>query len=346
MKKTHKFKYLPDRAYRSLIKGLLREHKVYGTVEKDGFPAFAEIFEVDDLKLSETPTHLSAKEFLFPQREVLLKFNMRTSTHVPVIEAEKQVLIGLHPCDIKGMGLMDRVFSHGVSDPNYLARREQTIVVGTDCVPDEYCFCSSLGTDKVEDGFDIFLHRISRGFLVRTSTDRGAELLSRLADSREPTVRELKELEERGAQRERAFKAKINGAPEDLPAIYAKSDESPVWEKIGAICYGCGACNNVCPTCYCFDVKDEVRPNLVEGERVRTWDGCTLEDFAKVAGEHNFRKSRAERLRHRFNRKFRYLAGTFDSLFCVGCGRCSRTCLVKINIVDVTNELIRESHRR
>jgi sulfhydrogenase subunit beta (sulfur reductase) len=69
------------------------------------------------------------------------------------------------------------------------------------------------------------------------------------------------------------------------------------------------------------------------------WDACTLEDFAKVAGGHNFRKTRGERLKHRFNRKFNYLTDRFGSLFCVGCGRCSRTCLVRINISVVTNDL-------
>ena len=83
--------------------------------------------------------------------------------------------------------------------------------------------------------------------------------------------------------------------------------------------------------------------NLKDGVRARVWDGCTLEDFAKVAGGHNFRKTRAERLRHRFNRKFRYLTDRFGALFCVGCGRCSRTCLVKINIAQTTNELIAEA---
>ncbi len=82
--------------------------------------------------------------------------------------------------------------------------------------------------------------------------------------------------------------------------------------------------------------------NLTEGERYRVWDGCLLEDFAKVAGGHNLRKTRAERLRHRFNRKFQFQVDKFGGLFCVGCGRCSRTCLVNINIVEVTNEIISE----
>ncbi len=343
MEKIPKFKYLPDRALNSLVNGLLREYKVCGTIEKDGFPAFGEVSAADELKLTQSPTHLSAKGFLFPQREVLLRFDMRTSAHVPVIEAERQVLFGLHPCDIRALALMDRIFAHGVPDPNYLFRREHTIVIGADCMPDEYCFCESLGTDDVDEGFDLFLHRTGGGYLVRVGSERGSALLEKYARTREPGKAALKELDAANERRRLAFRAKLDAAPEELPAIYAKSDESRVWERIGAICTGCGSCNNVCPTCYCFDVKDEVGASLAEGERVRTWDGCTLEDFAKVAGGHNFRKTRAERLRHRFNRKFRYLSDTFDSLFCVGCGRCSRSCLVKINIADVTNELIREN---
>jgi formate hydrogenlyase subunit 6/NADH:ubiquinone oxidoreductase subunit I len=324
----------------------LNEYRVFGTIEKDGFPAFGELSSVKELVLSSTPTHLSAKEFLFPQREVLLKFNMKNATHESVIETRKQVLIGLHPCDIRGLNLMDRVFAHGVPDPNYLARRDQTIVIGADCMPDDYCFCKSLGNSEVDDGFDIFLHALGKGFLVRTGSEQGGAMLSQYADTREPSVREFHEYQERKAKRDSSFKASLDASPSELPEIYSRANESPVWDKIGAICTGCGSCNNVCPTCYCFDVKDEVKASLVEGERVRTWDGCALEDFAKVAGGHNFRKTRAERLRHRFNRKFRYLSGTFASLFCVGCGRCSRTCLVKINIVDVTNEIIREYHSK
>jgi formate hydrogenlyase subunit 6/NADH:ubiquinone oxidoreductase subunit I len=346
MENIKDFKYLSEKGFKGLVKGLLKTHKVYGTIEKDGFPAFGELSGPEELVLSTRPTHLSAKQFLFPQREVLLRYDMKKGSHEAVIESGKQVLIGLHPCDIKGLNLMDRVFAHGVPDPNYLARREQTIVIGGDCLPDEYCFCKSLGNSEVESGFDLFLHALGKGFLVRAGSDIGAALLSEHADTREPMAREFQEYRERRAKRDSSFKASVDASPKELPEIYSKSDESGVWEKIGAICTGCGSCNNVCPTCYCFDVRDEVKANLVEGERVRTWDGCALEDFAKVAGGHNFRKTRAERLRHRFNRKFRYLSGTFDSLFCVGCGRCSRACLVKINIVDVTNEIVREYNNK
>ncbi len=346
MGNTEKIRYMTDEGLRELVRGLIKDFKVYGTMKKDGFPAFDRITEAGELELFLTPTHISAKRYFFPEKETLLRFDMKDLTHEPVVEAEDQVIIGLHSCDIHALALMDRVFSSGTPDVNYMARRRRSVIIGTDCFPDEYCFCTSVGTADAESGFDLFLHRVAGGVLVRIGTPLGEELLGRYAKTREATAAELKERDDREALRKASYTTRLDAPPEALPGIYSKSDDFPVWDKIGEICYGCGSCNHVCPTCYCFDVRDEVSPNLATGERLRVWDGCTLEDFAKVAGGHDFRATRGARLKHRFNRKFRYLSDKFDALFCVGCGRCSRTCLVKINIAEVTNELIRERKKK
>lgn len=334
--------FLSSKGFKDLVKRLMADYRVYGPVKKHGFPAYAEINAFEDLTLLQTPTHLSAKEFLFPQREPLVRFVLDTGESETVVSSLDQVLIGLHSCDIHAVNLMDKVFAYGIPDANYPARRAKTIIIGTECMPDEYCFCSSVNTMDVDTGFDLFLHEVENGFLVRVGTPRGGRILKKVK-TRDAKPKELKEFETIRLKKLASFKTTLNIDHKLLPSVYARSGSSPVWEKIGRICYGCGSCNNVCPTCYCFDVRDEVRADLNEVERVRVWDGCTLEDFAKVAGGHNFRPNRAERLKHRFNRKFNYLTEKFNELFCVGCGRCSRTCLVNINIAEVTNELIREA---
>ena len=339
-------RFLPKKGFKDLIARLLRSYAVYGTTKKDGFPAFGRIARFEDLILGQPPAHLSAKEFFFPPKEAILRFDLKNNRFEPVIDAPPQAVVGLNACDIHALNLMDRVFAHGVPDVNYLSRRSNTIIIGSDCVPDEYCFCKSLGTMRVDEGFDLFLHRAKKGFLVRVGTEKGAGMLSKGIKTRKASQGEIKEMERFEGEREASFKTSIDAAPSELPGIYSKSDESGVWDSIGSICTGCGSCNNVCPTCYCFDVRDEMKSSLKEGERVRVWDGCTLEDFAKVAGGHNFRRKRGERLRHRFNRKFNYLTDRFGALFCVGCGRCIRTCLVRINIAEVTNELILEYRKR
>ena len=341
-----KYRFLLKKGIAALIAGLLKEFKVYGPVEKDGFPMYGNITAPGDLNLLHSSTHISPKQYLFPQRETLLRFSSGECPAVePVVEAEEQALFGVHPCDIYAIKLLDRVFAYGTADVNYLKRREKTIIIGIDCIPDKYCFCKSINTLTVESGFDLFLHDIGTGFIVEIGTQKGKELLYKHTKTKKASAKEIKKIAEFKNKKAEMFITKLNAEASTLPLIYSGSYNSPVWEKIDKICYGCGSCNNVCPTCYCFDVRDEVKPNLKEGERYRVWDGCTLEDFAKVAGGHNFRKTRGERLRHRFNRKFQYQVDKFGGIFCVGCGRCSRTCLVNINIAEVTNELIEESNK-
>jgi formate hydrogenlyase subunit 6/NADH:ubiquinone oxidoreductase subunit I len=119
----------------------------------------------------------------------------------------------------------------------------------------------------------------------------------------------------------------------------AASYRSPLWEDLGEQCLGCGACTAVCPTCYCFDVYDEVNFDLQSGERFRVWDSCQFSQFATVAGGHDFRNGRSARLRHRFYHKFKYQASNGDLSACVGCGRCANACLVGINPIDVLGKL-------
>lgn len=359
------YRFLPKKEIASFVTGLLKDFKVYGPVKlapaclpsnasiggskqgKDGFPMYGEISSPKDLNLLHTPTHLSPKHYLFPPKETLLKFkNGEKPSIEPVVEAHDQVLFGVHPCDIHAIKLLDRVFAYGPQDVNYLKRREKTFIIGIDCIPDKNCFCKSVNTMTADSGFDLFLHDIGSGFVIEIGTSKGKDILYKHTKTKKATNKEIKKIAEFKNKKAEMFVTTLNADASTLPLIYSGRYYSPVWEKIGKICYGCGSCNNVCPTCYCFDVRDEMKANLSEGERYRVWDACTLEDFAKVAGGHSFRKTRTERLRHRFNRKFQYQVDKFGGLFCVGCGRCIRTCLVNINIAEVTNELIEESNRK
>ncbi len=338
------YRFLSRRGFNLFVKGLAGEYRVYGPVRKDGIPTLSRILEPVEPIL--TPVHISFRGFLLPPREVILRFNIKEERYIPIVEAEDQVLLGVHPCDIHAIRLLDKVFSYGTPDRNYMERRKKTIIIGMDCMPDEHCFCMSVNTMEVASGFDLFLHVIEGGFLVRTGTERGAELLSRHASTQPAKKKDIRGLEEFRQKKERAFITRLEAEPDALPLIYAGAYFNDIWERKGEICYGCGSCNHVCPTCYCFDVRDKVSGDLSEGERCRVWDGCMLEDFAKVAGGHNFRKKRSQRLRHRFLRKFQYQRDRFGGLFCVGCGRCIRTCLVGINIAEVTNEIIRSEEKR
>jgi ferredoxin len=84
---------------------------------------------------------------------------------------------------------------------------------------------------------------------------------------------------------------------------------------------------------------DEVDFSLKAGDRIRQWDSCQIDEFALVAGGHNFRGPRSARQRHRFLRKGKYQWEAYGLIGCVGCGRCAQACLVHITPVDTFNAL-------
>ncbi|HOY09795.1 MAG TPA: 4Fe-4S dicluster domain-containing protein, partial [Candidatus Omnitrophota bacterium] len=139
------------------------------------------------------------------------------------------------------------------------------------------------------------------------------------------------------------FKSEVRVSRDELKKVFDKTLDSEVWGDLNRRCLSCGNCTNVCPTCYCFDIRDELALDLNSGSRIRVWDGCQSENFAKVAGGENFREDRSERQRHRYFRKFRFPVSRFDSYACTGCGRCSRTCMAKINLKETINALAEEA---
>jgi len=96
----------------------------------------------------------------------------------------------------------------------------------------------------------------------------------------------------------------------------------------------------VCPTCNCYNVVDifEVT-NKTIGCRDRTWDSCMFVDYSLVAGGHNFRESRANRLKLWYGHKLKTFGKDYGRPGCVGCGRCVETCPVEINVLTVSNAL-------
>ena len=55
-----------------------------------------------------------------------------------------------------------------------------------------------------------------------------------------------------------------------------------------------------------------------------------LVDFSKVAAGANFRGDKMSRFRHRMYHKGKYILDRYGKFGCVGCGRCTVTCLAEI----------------
>ncbi|RLC67343.1 MAG: Ni/Fe hydrogenase subunit beta [Chloroflexi bacterium] len=324
-----------------LVNALMADYRVVGPQAKGSKFVFGPITDPAQLRLDYNTTILPPKKVLQPQQERLATFGLQEPQVEPVIEAEPTVLLGVHTCDLHAIRLLDTVFSQDHPDAHYLERRRQTVIVGLECLEpcDENSFCKDMGTLTAEEGYDLHLTDLGPAYAVEVATEAGEELLARYGTANEAGEADIRRLNEVLSAKWPRFSYRLEFEAAELPSLLATAYEHPYWEELGERCLSCGSCTNVCPTCYCFNVLDEVNMVLTEGDRLRRWDSCQLDEFARVAGGENFRETRSARQRHRFMRKGRYIYERFGESGCVGCGRCIRTCVAKISIVEGFNAI-------
>ncbi len=290
----------------------------------------------ENVILDYTRTMQPLKKFFLPPVETLMSFKIDSNEfQEETIAIKKRIFFGIHSYDMQGVHRLDYSFEKGKAESNYFQRRENCLFIGISYKPDEYHFAKSVGIDIEEtDGFALFFLKVENGYLVFIVTDEGEALIREFGGGKlidEPVKIDKQE-----------HQTKIKYHYNRLPQVFEHVYDSKVWEHISEKCVGCGTCNLLCSTCYCFDVRDEIELNANDGKRQRFWDGCMLNAFAAVAGGENFREKLSSRTRHRLYRKFNYITKSSGELHCVGCGRCSKYCPADINIVKIINALIED----
>ncbi|AQT68297.1 Anaerobic sulfite reductase iron-sulfur subunit [Anaerohalosphaera lusitana] len=341
-------KKLKKDVFNDLVAALIdSDQRVVGVKAKGDRFAFGDLESADELRLDYDVTLLPPKKFMLPQMETLLKYEVG-GEYKSAGEAPKMTLIGVHPYDLVAINQMDEIFAQDEYDKYYMNRRNNITIIACDVVtPSKNVFAGSMGTATVDKGYDVLLTDMGDSYLAEAATDKGEELLAKAAQADDASPQDIEARSKVWQEnKEKLNKHKLNCEPGDIPKLLDKEEvyDHPVWEEKASMCYSCGSCTSVCPTCYCFDVQDDVEWNLKEGKRWRAWDGCVLENFATVTGEHNFRKQRAQRFRHRIFRKGKYVPSKIGGqIACVGCGRCVTACTTDIaNPVDIYNRLLED----
>jgi sulfhydrogenase subunit beta (sulfur reductase) len=313
-------------AYRLLAPVKEKEFHVFRELEKGGLPDF------DFLN-----TRLSAKEILYPQSEEMFEYTLdeTAADHHRLKDVEKdyspRAVFGIRPCDAKAVELVRLNFdTDDYKDPYWLNLYTATTMVGLACdTPCSTCFCTTAGCGPYhEDGLDVLLVEEGDGYLAKSLTEKGDSLLSAAGwgdetDGADGIASRKKAAEEKIVS---AVKTdNLRGA--DTLALH----EADFWEEVSFACINCGTCTFVCPTCWCFDIQDEVHGK--RGKRVRNWDSCMFPIFTVHTTGHNPRGTKLQRVRQRFMHKLKYFVDKYDrGIMCVGCGRCVRQCPVNIDI--------------
>lgn len=314
-------------AGQAIIGPMLKGH------DRDGAPLhdFAEITAFPELALDYGTTVHSAKRFVLPHQESLAAFTVagrdwqerESPGPVPSL-----VFFGLHACDINALNKLDLVLAGGpYPDTRYQARRRSSFIIGLECRPTPRCFCHSMGTDSALRGYDMFLSDLGSTYFVEVLSATAFAYLSRLG-CREPNSREHRLYRQRATEKRDLYTATVDTT--DLTKILDLEFEARSWTQWGEKCLSCGTCAQVCPTCYCYGVEEQISLDLRSAEKSKSLHSCNLIDFATVAGGHNFRPESATRLKYRYYHKHRGFVEAFEEPLCVGCGRCSAACLADI----------------
>lgn len=285
-------------------------------------------------------TVVPPKVLFLPPMETLFGFQKGGDGYqisIPPPAEKKWLVFGLRACDAKALAVLDMTFKDGYEDPYYLTKRESGVLVGLVCSrPCDSCFCTSLGGGPDDaDNVDLMLTQIGDEFLMEAVTDKGKQLLAKAdlaqaaAKADEAKAKKAKE----SARSKVTRRVDTEGITEKLRVGFEGKN---YWEKVSTKCISCGICTFLCPTCYCFNISDELLKR--RGERFRSWDSCAFPLYTKMPME-NPREEKWRRLRQKVCHKYEFYPLSFEVIACTGCGRCIRLCPVNWDITQVLSNL-------
>jgi sulfhydrogenase subunit beta (sulfur reductase) len=245
-------------------------------------------------------------------------------------------VLGIRACDLAAVTMHDRILrDRAYADPRYVARREGAFLVTVTCgAPSSTCFCASMGTGpRASANYDLALTELlepEHRFLAEAGTERGAEVLRRLAP--DPAGAGDLAAASRVAEDAAARMGRALDTHGLKDVLYAAA-EDPHWEDVASRCLSCGNCTMVCPTCFCTSVEDSTSLFGSDVERWRVWDSCFTTDYSHLHGG-SVRGSIGSRYRQWMTHKLASWQDQFGSSGCVGCGRCIAWCPVGIDITQ------------
>ena len=331
-------KIISKTEFNEWLKELRKSFELVGPVAQGDQMNFAPLPEGTTPDLSFQNTRLSPKALVQPQSERMFEFTLNPEDPEAYILKEKaqkedrRLLVGIRPCDARAYDLVQLNFiTPDYQDPWWKKGRERLILMGLGCSnPCSTCFCTSTGGGPFDTaGLDLLLTDFGESYLVQSCNEKGEGLLKG-SPGKTASGEDQKEAARIKEQAEKAITTQVpTDRLKDQPLL--ELFNAPFWDEVQFSCINCGTCTYLCPTCWCFDIQDEVKG--VQGTRLRNWDSCMFPLFTLHGSGHNPRGEKLQRVRQRFMHKLKYYVDKYgNGVACVGCGRCVQFCPVNIDI--------------
>ena len=326
------------------MKGLEEFYKIFGPVKDGDFHTFMPLNGDKKPDFDYENSRLSPKSIIYPESERMFEYSLDETDEEAHILKESpkdyspRAVVGIRPCDVHAFQIVKRNFdSPEYQDPWWTGHFESTTLVGLGCnAPCSTCFCTRVGGDPFnEEGLDVLLFDLGERFLAKAVTDKGEAFLEKTPGGSTADDAALKAAED---LKQPAREKITTVVPTDRlkEKITTELFDAPFWQEVAFACLNCGTCTYLCPTCWCFDIQDEVQGK--QGDRIRNWDSCMFPLFSLHGSGHNPRDNKFQRVRQRFMHKLKYYVDKYENgVQCSGCGRCVRYCPVNIDIRKVCN---------
>lgn len=273
----------------------------------------------------------SFKEVMLPVSETIFYF-----TEKEIKEADapvKERIIFLRSCDLHAVKRLDEIYlKNGYEDFYYKRLREGTKFILMGCLESfDNCFCRSMGTNQSEN-YDAYICPTDTAYYLASQCKLFDELLQEAGGEKADKPPTFVEANKR--------QVRIPGGDAAESISPAAVMEAEIWKEYAERCIACGRCNFACPTCTCFTMQDIFyQDNEKAGERRRVWASCQVDGFTDVAGGHQYREDKGQRMRFKVMHKIYDFKKRFGYPMCVGCGRCDDICPEYISFSNCVNKL-------
>jgi sulfhydrogenase subunit beta (sulfur reductase) len=298
-----------------------KEFEAFATQKIDGKIVFAK-YEKGSVPIPTPKTVIPFKKILWPDGQ-----NLNSP-----LEVKKLAFIGLTNCDAIAL----EKFLCQFSENNLLPKRENILIISTECQKDEFCFCTAFGFDKIQT-FDLHIQREKDGYSIFSSSKIGEKILQENGVKQHLKIPKLRNID---LKFETIFnKKELSEAINDLPNF------KNFWQGLSNNCFGCGSCSTVCPLCFCTKHHEK---NQTDGsaETCLSWDSCFAKNFSEIQNHHDLRPESINRLYNWYHHKFVRAFAEKKEFLCTGCGRCIKACPAHLNQYKILSTMENQEERK